>query len=198
MACEIEIDKLSTPIGKQDQYAAAYGGLNVYEFLPNGEVNVRPVFMDALAKSELDSNLVMYYIGNQRSASKILAEQSKNTSNADKFGSLQNMVKLVYDLESTLIKGELDDFGKIMHENWILKQLLASGITNPMISEIYDTALKNGALGGKLLGAGGGGFMLFYCPKHKQEKLNHALQKVKPFEFNFEQSGSQVIFHSNE
>jgi D-glycero-alpha-D-manno-heptose-7-phosphate kinase len=198
MACDVEINQLGEPIGKQDQYAAAYGGLNVYEFLPNGEVNVRPVFMDALAKSELDSNLVMYYIGNQRSASKILAEQSKNTSNADKFGSLQNMVKLVYDLESTLIKGELDDFGKIMHENWILKQLLASGITNPMISEIYDTALKNGALGGKLLGAGGGGFMLFYCPKQKQEKLNQALKKVKPFDFNFEQSGSQVIFHSNE
>ncbi len=199
MACDVEINQLEEPIGKQDQYAAAYGGLNVYEFFPNGEVNVRPVFMDALAKQELESNLVMYYIGNQRSASKILAEQSKNTtSSQDKFTSLQNMVNLVYDLESTLIKGELDDFGKIMHENWILKQQLASGIANPMISEVYDTALKNGALGGKLLGAGGGGFMLFYCPRNKQENLKSALSKVRPFDFNFEEGGSQVIFHSNE
>lgn len=198
MACDVEINQLGEPIGKQDQYAAAYGGLNVYEFLPNGDVNVRPVFMDALAQKEVEENLVMYYIGNQRSASKILAEQSKNTSSLDKFTALQNMVKLVYDLESTLIKGNLDDFGKIMHENWILKQQLASGITNPLISEIYNTALANGALGGKLLGAGGGGFMLFYCPKAKQEKLNQALSKVKPFDFNFEQGGSQVIFHSNE
>ena len=198
MACDVEINQLGEPIGKQDQYAAAYGGLNVFEFLPNGEVNVRPVFVDPLVQQELDENLVMYYIGNQRSASKILAEQSKNTSNVDKFTSLQNMVKLVYDLESTLLKGNLDDFGRIMHENWILKQQLASGISNPLINELYDTALKNGALGGKLLGAGGGGFMLFYCPKHKQEKLNQALSKVKPFDFNFEQGGSQVIFHSNE
>lgn len=199
MACNVEINQLGEPIGKQDQYAAAYGGLNVYEFLPSGEVNVRPVFMDVLAQKELEENLVMYYIGNQRSASKILAEQSKNTSSSqDKFTALQNMVKLVYDLESTLIKGNLDDFGKIMHENWVLKQQLATGITNPHISEIYNTAIANGALGGKLLGAGGGGFMLFYCPKTKQVKLNQALSKVKPFDFNFEQSGSQVIFHSNE
>jgi D-glycero-alpha-D-manno-heptose-7-phosphate kinase len=198
MACDVEINKLGEPIGKQDQYAAAYGGLNIYEFLPNGAVNVRPVNMASEAYQELQDNLVMFYIGNQRSASKILAEQTKNTSSEDKFTALQSMVNLVYDLEKTLIKGELDDFGRIMHENWILKQKLASGITNPLINEVYDAALANGALGGKLLGAGGGGFMLFYCPKNKQEKLTQALSQVRLFDFDFEQGGSQVIFHSNE
>ncbi len=198
MACDVEINQLQEPIGKQDQYAAAYGGLNVIEFLANGVVNVRPVVMNTEANAALQNNLVMYYIGNQRSASKILAEQSQNTKQVDKFKSLQNMVSLVYDLESALTQSKLDDFGKIMHENWILKQQLASGITNPVINEIYSTALQNGALGGKLLGAGGGGFMLFYCPKHKQEKLNQALKNIRLFDFNFEQNGSQVIFHSNE
>ena len=198
MACDVEINQLGEPIGKQDQYAAAYGGLNVIEFEQNGKVNVRPVHMDSNHKKALESNLMMFYIGNQRSASNILAEQKKNTAAEDKFKALQHMVELVYDLEATLIKGALDDFGHIMHENWILKQKLASGISNPLITELYDTAMNNGAMGGKLLGAGGGGFMLFYCPQDKQEKLTTALSKVRPFDFNFDTSGSQVIFHSNE
>lgn len=198
MACDVEINQLNEPIGKQDQYAAAYGGLNVIEFLSDGKVNVRPVHLNEQVSSSLQKNLMMFYIGNQRSASNILAEQRKNTSSEDKFKSLQHMVSLVYDLETALLKGELDNFGKIMHENWILKQKLASGISNPLINELYDAALDNGALGGKLLGAGGGGFMLFYCPEHHQDKLTNALQKVRPFQFNFEHNGSQVIFHSNE
>lgn len=197
-ACEIEIDLLKEPIGKQDQYAAAYGGLNVIEFKENGRVAVSPVLPQAGVLQELEQNLCLYYIGNQRSASSILSEQKKNTAAADKFTTLQNMVGLVYELRNTLMQGNLDDFGRLMHENWLMKQSLASGISNPLIDELYQTALANGALGGKLLGAGGGGFMLFYCPVEKQKKLNEALHKVRRFPFAFEHDGSKIIYYGDE
>lgn len=196
-ACEIEIDILQEPIGKQDQYAAAFGGLNVIEFHKNGLVSVNPVYLTPDNYQALQENLCLYYIGNQRSASSILSEQRKNTGQADKFTTLQNMVKLVYELRDVLMKGNLDEFGRLMHENWMMKQQLASGISNPLINELYDIALKNGALGGKLLGAGGGGFMLFYCPKEKQPKLDEALKQVRRFQFKFEQEGSKLIHYGN-
>ncbi len=196
-ACEIEIDILKEPIGKQDQYAAAYGGLNVIEFHKNGLVSVDPLYLAQDTYNALQDNLCLYYIGNQRSASSILSEQKKNTAQADKFTTLQNMVKLVYELRDVLMKGNLDEFGKLMHENWMMKQQLASGISNPLINELYDVALKNGAIGGKLLGAGGGGFMLFYCPKEKQAKLDEALKQVRRFQFKFEQEGSKLIHYGN-
>jgi D-glycero-alpha-D-manno-heptose-7-phosphate kinase len=197
-ACEVEIDLLKEPIGKQDQYAAAYGGLNVIEFLPDGNVRVSPVYLSKDNYAALQENLVLFYIGNQRSASAILAEQRKNTSADDKFNALKQMVQLVYELRDNLVKGNLDEMGRILHENWLLKQNLASGITNPMITDIYETAMKNGALGGKLLGAGGGGFMLFYCPKHNQQKLRESLSGIRPFDFKFEQDGSKLIHYTNE
>ena len=196
-ACEIEIELLNEPIGKQDQYAAAFGGLNVIEFHSSGRVTVDPVYVDADTYQQLEDNLCLYYIGNQRSASSILSEQRKNTSQEEKFRSLQNMVALVYELRDTLMKANLDQFGRLMHENWEMKQKLASGISNPLINELYQVAMKNGAMGGKLLGAGGGGFMLFYCPREKQEKLDQALNKVRRFKFKFEQDGSKVIHYDN-
>lgn len=197
-ACEIEIDLLKEPIGKQDQYAAAYGGLNLIEFLPDGEVRVNPVYLSKENKQVLQENLLMFYIGNQRSASAILAEQKKNSSAADKFNALKEMVGLVYELRQQLMSGHLEQMGRILHENWLLKQSLASGITNLMIGEIYETAMKNGALGGKLLGAGGGGFMLFYCEKEKQPKLKEKLSQLRTFDFNFEQDGSKIIYYNND
>ncbi len=198
-ACEIEIDILKEPIGKQDQYAAAYGGLNVIEFNKNGSVNVTPVQIEKEVYQSLDENLVMFYTGDQRKASDILSQQKKNTtSDEEKFKALQQMVGLVYDLRDSLIGGNLNDFGKILHENWILKQQLAKGISNPLISEMYDAGLKNGALGGKLLGAGGGGFLLFYCPKKNQERLTQALGAAKRFDFKFEQEGSKLIYYGDE
>ncbi|MDX5325147.1 MAG: GHMP kinase [Bacteroidota bacterium] len=196
-ACEIEIDILKEPIGKQDQYAAAYGGLNVIEFLPNGRVAVNPVFLGKDALSALDRNLIMFYVGNQRKASDILSQQRKNTSAEDKFNALKQMVSLVYELRDELLKGNLDAMGKMLHENWLIKQGLASGISNPEINAIYETGLKNGAIGGKLLGAGGGGFMLFYCPVEKQDGLKKALSNVRPFDFTFEQDGSKIIHFSH-
>lgn len=194
-ACRVEIDLLREPIGKQDQYAAAYGGLNVIEFHPDGSVHVDPVYISEQTRSSLNANLKLYYIGNQRSASAILAEQKRNTKDEDKFAALGKMVDFVYDLRDALIQGQLNDFGALLHENWLLKQQLASGITNPRISEIYAEALKAGALGGKLLGAGGGGFMLFYAPEQRHALLDEKMARLDavPFEFEMERHGSQLI-----
>jgi D-glycero-alpha-D-manno-heptose-7-phosphate kinase len=146
------------------------------------------------AKEELESNLIMFYLGTQRKASDILSEQKKNTSEEDKTNTLKKMVELVYELQSSLENGHMNEMGKILHENWMLKQQLASAITNPEINECYETALKNGATGGKLLGAGGGGFMLFYCPKDNRSKLINSLSKLRKFDFAFESKGSTVIY----
>jgi D-glycero-alpha-D-manno-heptose-7-phosphate kinase len=194
-ACRIEIELLGEPIGKQDQYAAAYGGLNVIEYNTDGTVTVSPVNISDEIRDQLDQNLKLYYLGNQRSASAILSEQKKNTSAEDKFKALEHMVSLVYKLRDSLEAGKLDDFGALMHENWLLKQQLASGITTPQITETYDAGLKAGALGGKLLGAGGGGFMLFYAPADAHEALDLAMESVgaTPFEFSMEKEGSKLI-----
>jgi D-glycero-alpha-D-manno-heptose-7-phosphate kinase len=193
-ACHIEIDVLKEPIGKQDQYAAAYGGFNIFRFHPNGSVTVEPINASSDTLHQLEENLVMFYIGNQRKASDILAEQKKNTSSADKIKSLQQMVGLVDVLANTISKGNIQEVGPILHENWILKQQLASTISNDDINTLYSIALKNGATGGKLLGAGGGGFLLFYCEKEKQPGLIQALHQLRHFEFSFENQGSQVIY----
>ncbi len=197
-ACEIEIDILEEPIGKQDQYAAAYGGLNVIYFNPDGTVTVEPLYISNDVYNRLQKNLVMFYMGSQRKASDILSDQKKNISQEEKFNTLKAMTNLVPELRDALYKGNLDDFGKLMHENWILKQKLSTKISNPLIKEMYNTGLQNGARGGKLLGAGGGGFMLFYCPDHKQENLKNALKGYRVFDFKFETGGSKVIYFTNE
>lgn len=194
-ACRIELDLLGEPIGKQDQYAAAFGGMNVIEFLPNGEVHVDPVYISTETRERLDKNLMLFYIGNKRSASKILAEQSKNATEAKKVEALKTMVSFVYDLKKILIQGDLDSFGHLMNENWKLKQQLAAGISNPRINELYNAAMESGALGGKLLGAGGGGFMLFYAPEHAQEALVDRMKSLDAslFDFSMEREGSKII-----
>lgn len=197
-ASEIEIDILGEPIGKQDQYAAAFGGLNIIHFNPDGSVTVEPLYIKNEVYRNLQDNLVMFYVGNQRKASDILSEQKRNASHEDKFEVLKSMVSLVTDLRNCLYTGQLDDFGRIMHENWILKQKLASQITNTAIDDIYDAGLRGGAKGGKLLGAGGGGFMLFYCEKEKQQRLIDNLKPLEKFDFAFEREGSKVIYFADE
>ncbi len=194
-ACDIEIGKLGEPIGKQDQYAAAYGGLNIIEFSENGSVNVEPLHLQQETYNALQENLLMFYIGNQRKASDILSEQKKNSQQTDKFNALKRMVELVYELKSALYGNDLNAFGQLMHENWLLKKELASHVSNGEIDDLYSTAMKNGATGGKLLGAGGGGFLLFYCEKAKQEGLINALNKVRNFKFAFDQEGSKMIYY---
>ena len=197
-ACEIEIDILKEPIGKQDQYAAAVGGLNILYFNRDGSVRIEPLCIKNEIYDRLQENLIMFYTGNQRNASEILSEQKKNVSQEDKFDILKSMVGLVAELRDSLYNERINDFGRLLHENWILKQKLATHISNKEIEEIYKTGLKNGAEGGKLLGAGGGGFFLFYCDKHKQQKLKDSLKPLYNFEFKFDQDGSKLIYFADE
>lgn len=197
-ACRVEIDLLKEPIGKQDQYAAAFGGLNIFEFKSDGNVAVKPVNVTRDVIQELESNLLMFYTGDQRSASSILTEQKSNIRSEDKFLTLKKMVGLVGDANQALISNRLDDFGTIMHENWMLKKNLASGIANKTIDDAYEAAIDAGAIGGKLLGAGGGGFLLFYVPQALHGKVTEALQALRKFDFKFEEEGSKLIHYSDE
>lgn len=192
-ACQVEIERLGSPIGKQDQYAAACGGLNFIRFHPDGEVSVSPIVMQPETYWRLQQNLVMFYTGDVRSANAILAEQKRNISAEDKAKNLRRMCALAEEMKGALEQNDLSSFGRLLNDGWELKRTLASGISNPAIDEAYDTAMKNGALGGKLLGAGGGGFLLFYCEPDKQEQLRVAL-RLRPFPFSFEKDGTSVIY----
>jgi D-glycero-alpha-D-manno-heptose-7-phosphate kinase len=197
-ACEVEIDLLKEPIGKQDQYAAAYGGMNIFRFYENDSVTTEQLHLSPSVLQSLEENLLMFYIGNQRKASDILKEQNINTATQkDKFAALEDMVKLVEELKKCLYSAHLTDFGKILHENWLLKKQLAGSISSTHIDDIYETAIKNGASGGKLLGAGGGGFMLFCCEKEKQPQLIKALSQLRKFDFSFDHEGSKLIYYGN-
>ena len=195
-ACDIEINRLKEPIGKQDQYAAAYGGLNFITFLKNGTVCVEPITISVERKRELEENLLMFFTGSYRSASKILQEQKENiNSSDDKINTLIKMTDLARQLKEILYDGDLDEFGRVLHEGWELKRSLASGISNPEIEEMYQLAIsQGGATGGKLLGAGGSGYLLFYCPKEKQAQLRKTMQGLEELPFQFDDHGSNIIF----
>jgi hypothetical protein len=193
LACEVEIEKLGNPIGKQDQYGAALGGLNFIKFNQDGSVSHEPIMMDGKVYKQLQKNLLMFYTGTTRSANTILAEQTKNITADDKAKNLLKMCDLARDMKSALESNDISSFGRILDEGWQLKKELASGIANPAIDEAYDIAMKNGALGGKLLGAGGGGFLLFYCEEEKQKQLKKAIG-LRELEFTFERDGTSVIY----
>ena len=193
LACEVEIEKLGNPIGKQDQYGAALGGLNFIKFNHDGSVSHEPILMDGKTYKKLQKNLLMFYTGTTRSANTILAEQTKNITSEDKARNLLKMCGLAKDMKVALENNDISSFGKILDEGWQLKKELASGIANPAIDEAYEIAMKNGALGGKLLGAGGGGFLLFYCEEEKQEQLKKAIG-LKELDFSFERDGTSVIY----
>lgn len=192
-ACEVEIERLGSPIGKQDQYAAAYGGLNFIRFNKDGSVSVSPIMMQAETYKNLQNNLLMFYTGTTRSANSILSEQKKNISQSDKNENLRKMCRLAEDMKTSLEHNDLSSFGSILNESWELKRTLAAGISNPEIDHAYETAMNSGALGGKLLGAGGGGFLLFYCEPDKQEQLRQSIG-LKEFDFTFEQDGTSIVY----
>lgn len=196
-ACAVEIEKLGNPIGKQDQYAAACGGLNFIEFNRDGTVTVSPLIMHLETKEMLQDSLIMFYTGQKHDANVILAEQKKNISENDKTNNLIQMCTLAREMKSALENNELTDFGNMLNEGWIRKRELASGVTNSTIDEMYRCAMQNGATGGKLLGAGGGGFLLFYCEKQKQKKVEEALG-LKSFPFRFEHDGTSVVYIGNK
>lgn len=194
-ACEIEIDRLGEPIGKQDQYGTAIGGMKFIRFLPDGAVEVEPVLMRPETRRALDENLLLFYTGMSRSAGEILREQGKNVAGEkDKFDAMIRMTELAKDMRRALVRSDLSRFGEILNENWRLKRALASGVSNEAIDTYYDLALRSGALGGKLLGAGGGGFLLFYCPKENQPRLRSALYELVEMPFRMETGGTKVIY----
>ena len=192
-ACKIEIDILKEPIGKQDQYASSYGGLNYIQFNPDGTVFVEPILCKPTIKTKLQRNLLMFYVGNERKASRILDQQNQNMNDHDKFEMVQKMVRLAEKLRDALNQGNLKRFGNILHEGWLLKKQLAGNISNPVLDEYYDKAMKAGAMGGKLLGAGGGGFFLFYCELKYQDALRKALH-LRELKFKFDVEGTKLVY----
>ncbi len=192
-ACKVEIEKLGNPIGKQDQYAAAFGGLNFISFHKDDLVSVEPIVTKGETLKKLQDNLVLYYTGITHSANEILSEQKKNISHKDKAQNLIRMCELARNLKHALECNELEDFGSILHESWMKKRELAGSISDSRIDGLYQCAIENGALGGKLLGAGGGGFLLFYCPRERQERLANQL-RLRPYEFKFEHDGSSIVY----
>jgi D-glycero-alpha-D-manno-heptose-7-phosphate kinase len=179
LAYEIERKDLGMAGGKQDQYAATFGGFNFMEFYANDKVIVNPLRIKPEIINELQFNLLLYYTGTSRLSSKIIESQVKNVSKK-KEKSIEAMHKLKEQailMKEAILKGKLDELGEILDFGWQYKKQMAEGITNPVIDEIYETAKKAGATGGKISGAGGGGFMMFYCPGNTRYKVIEALQK---------------------
>lgn len=194
LACDVEINKVGSPIGKQDQYAAACGGLNFITFHGDETVNVEKIIMLPEKKQELEDNLLMVFVGGEHSANAILKSQSAAISDVKKFEAQKQMVQLAYNLRESLENNNLDDFGHILHENWLLKKSLTSGISTGIVDEMYNKGIKAGALGGKLLGAGGAGFILFYCPKEKQIEFRERMGNINELNFKFDHYGSKIIY----
>jgi D-glycero-alpha-D-manno-heptose-7-phosphate kinase len=192
-ACAIEIDVLNKPIGMQDQYICALGGLRFIEFHPDGKVHHQRIDLEPRLQNRLNESLLLFYTGVTRHAESILGEQKKNIKRSRE---LLNEIKfMACAARDELLSGNLDVIGKMLHESWILKKQLASQISNPSIDAIYEAALKAGAMGGKISGAGGGGFLLLYCPFEKREKVRDALSSLEEVPFSLEVDGTKVIFN---
>lgn len=193
-ACRIEIDTLEKPIGRQDQYAAAYGDLNKFTFSTGDITKREPVKMDSAAKRKFASSLILYYTGITRSADEILLEQKSNMVSPEKFKAMEKMTSMVDLFVKAMEKGDITKCGELLDQNWQLKQKMASGISNPKIREMYEKTRAAGAIGGKIAGAGGGGFFLLIVPRERQNKVFEALKEYRELPFMIEQRGSKVIF----
>jgi D-glycero-alpha-D-manno-heptose-7-phosphate kinase len=192
-ACEIELTKLAKPIGIQDQYIVSFGGLRFLEFLPDGRVVAQKIELESAKSRRLNESLLLFYTGTQRSADTILQEQKANI--VDRRMVLREIKRLAYDARKEVMAGNVDAIGELLHEGWVLKKQLASQITNAEIDRMYEDALHAGAIGGKITGAGGGGFLLLYCPVEKQDGVRAALHTYQELPFGLEPDGSKVIFN---
>lgn len=191
-ACEIEISRLNNPIGKQDQYIAAFGGLRHTLFHMDGSVQTECIELPEEYRRTLESNIMLFYTGITRSASNILKQQKDNT--IEKTQQLLRLKSQSLEWMDHLRKGEVDAIGKLLHEGWELKRQLAEGISNPQIDALYRKALEAGAVGGKIAGAGGGGFLLLYAPLPLQDCVRKALP-LQQMPIRFSPYGSRIIFH---
>lgn len=194
-ACHIEIDLLQESVGKQDQYIAAYGGLTCFQFLPNDQVEAWPLKLDTETRYNLEDNLLLFFTGYSRSASSILKDQDEKSKNREQtmMENLHFTKDLGWQSKEALESGDLHKFAELMNVHWEWKRQRSSGMSNPEIDEWYKLALKSGALGGKLIGAGGGGFLLFYA--EEKARLRHAmnLAGLKEVRFQFDDHGTTVV-----
>lgn len=196
LACELEIERLAQPVGKQDQYIAAYGGITAFEFAKNGEVHAEPIAMSATTLHELEDHLLLFFTGFSRSASAILKDQDTRTKQADNkmIEGMHYVKELGFRSKKALEANQPAVFGEIMHEHWESKRKRSSGMSNPQIDEWYERGRKAGAIGGKLVGAGGGGFLMFYAPepmKVRAAMIEAGLEEVR---FRFDFDGTRVVF----
>ncbi len=191
--CQIEIQHLQKPIGKQDQYIVAYGGLRFIRFLPDETVTVESVELSDEEERRFNDHLMLFYTNTARRSESVLHEQ--NTNIIQRMDVLRELKAMTFQGRTLLESGKFDDFGRLMHEGWQFKKKLASRISNSTIDEIYSAACRAGALGGKITGAGGGGFLLLYCPYEKQPRVRRALAQFTELPFHLERDGSKVIFN---
>jgi len=194
-ACEIELGRLREPIGKQDQYIAAFGGLTCFRFLPDGKVEAWPLKLSEETHDNLEDNLLLFFTGYSRSASAILKEQDQKSKSDDKsmVENLHFVKELGLQSQRALERGDLREFARLMDVHWQRKKQRSGGMSNPKINEWYDLAMANGALGGKLIGAGGGGFLMFYAAD--KAKLRHAMRSagLKEVRFRFDFEGTKLV-----
>lgn len=194
-ACDIEINRLKEPVGKQDQYIAAFGGITSFQFAQDGTVQADPLRISSRTLHDLEDNLLMFFTGYSRSASTVLADQKKKSEKDDKamLDNLSFIRELGQEIKKSLEDGQPDEFGRLMHRHWLHKRERTQGMSNPNIDRWYDLAMKNGASGGKLVGAGGGGFLLFYT--HERNRLRDAMaaEGLQEIRFFFDMEGSKVI-----
>jgi D-glycero-alpha-D-manno-heptose-7-phosphate kinase len=192
LACQIEIDLCKKPIGKQDQYACAFGGFNIHTFENKG-VSTKNIILDEDIKIFLENNLILLHTSKGRSADNILENQNKRMiDNNTSFNNIKSMVELAKQFETDLKNKNLNYFGEMLDYSWQLKKAVSEDISNLEIDEMYESAKNCGATGGKILGAGGGGFMLLYADPKSQQKIKEKFSKNKPFNFKFDFDGSQV------
>jgi D-glycero-alpha-D-manno-heptose-7-phosphate kinase len=192
-ACEIEIEILKRPIGVQDQYIAAYGGLRFFEFLQNGQITSEKIELSSEAQRALNNNFMLFFTGMTRNSSSILNEQVGNLK--DRLNELREIKHMAYEARCAVETGNFDALGLLLHQSWELKKRLAGTISNGWINEMYETAREAGAIGGKIAGAGGGGFLLLYVPIECQNKVRTALQGLQELPFRLEADGTKVIFN---
>jgi D-glycero-alpha-D-manno-heptose-7-phosphate kinase len=193
-ACRIEIDILQQPVGKQDQYIAAHGGLTRFEFRPDDTVGVETVKVHSETLFELEERLLMFFTGSSREANSILGDQKQRTVSGDRLmlENLHNIKALGAEIERALQRGDTREYGRLLHEHWLIKQRRSGGMSSTHINELYDIGMKSGALGGKLVGAGGGGFLLFYT--EDRGSLRRAMTEcgLSEMRFQFDHEGSVV------
>lgn len=200
IACDVEMNKCGYPVGKQDQYAAAYGGMNLFEFKTDGKVDVHNVSIIKPAIQKLQNNLMLVYSGRGRDANNILQKQQKAMLNTEKFNLVKKARDKAYTALEYLNQGDVDSFGNMFHEAWVDKKKVCEDISQDYFDYIYDMVMDAGAIGGKLLGAGGGGFFLFYVPEDNRDSVRWSLANnrtdCKVYDFNFYGAGSSVVYNS--